>query len=415
MKKEISNLKAWGIWGIAALFYLYEMLLRVSPSVMTNEIMISYNITSTMLGVLVSFYYYSYTLLQIPCGIILDKIGPKYLLAGSAVMCALGSSMFAGSSEIYIAEIGRFFVGAGSACAFISCLQIASSLFPIRYFPIVAGATNMMGTLGGLFGGLPVAKLVNATDWKTATLYLAAFGAIVLILILILVPARILKPEDVHQKPIFQSMKEIVTNKQVIMSGAVAGFMYLPISAFSELWAVPFFMQKYNITNETASIASAILFVGVAIGSVTLAIVARLLRGYMKTIKLSTIITAFLFVPLIYCDISLSASFVIVFIIGLSTGAQVLNFTCAKNNVSKDVAGTTLAATNGIVMLIGSIFQPVLGLFLDIFWNGQMSEDGLRIYDTLCYQHSILALPICLMLAFFIAAFIKETIHTEKT
>ena len=109
----------------------------------------------------------------------------------------------------------------------------------------------MMGTLGGLFGGLPVAKLVNATNWKTAIMYLAAFGIIVFFLIMILVPKRVLRNDEIHEKPIFQSMKEIIVNKQIILCGAVAGFMYLPISAFSELWAVPFFMEKYGLKGES--------------------------------------------------------------------------------------------------------------------------------------------------------------------
>ena len=49
--------KSWFIFGIATVFYLYELALRVSPSVMTNDLMSTFNVTSTMLGVLVSFYY----------------------------------------------------------------------------------------------------------------------------------------------------------------------------------------------------------------------------------------------------------------------------------------------------------------------------------------------------------------------
>ena len=65
--------KAWMIFGTAAAFYLYEYVLRVSPSVMTHDLMLDFGVTSTALGVLVSFYYYSYVALQIPCGVIVDE------------------------------------------------------------------------------------------------------------------------------------------------------------------------------------------------------------------------------------------------------------------------------------------------------------------------------------------------------
>ena len=412
--KEKVHSNSWIIWGIAALFYLYEMILRVSPSVMTEDLMSYYDVTSTMLGVLVSFYYYAYTLLQIPCGLILDKLGPRNLIALSAIFCAVGSFLFSISNQIYIAEIGRFFVGAGSACAFISCLQIASSLFSAKYFVILAGLTNMMGTLGGLFGGLPVAKAVNSFGWINTTFFLATLGVIIAFFAFILIPKRITNYKKSEYKSITSSLKRILTNKQVILSGLIAGFMYLPISAFSELWAVPFFMAKYDVNNETASIASATLFTGVAIGSVLLAVISRRINSYMKTIRFSILGVAALFIPLIYVTYSIYLSFTIVFFIGILTGAQVINFTCAKNNESKEISGTTIAFTNGIVMLIGSVFQPVLGVLLDVFWNGGLSESGIRIYETSCYQKAILTLPICLIVSYILSVFVKETITTEN-
>ncbi len=412
MENKLS--KSWLIWGIAAFFYLYEMVLRVSPSVMTDSIMMSFGVTSTMLGVLVSFYYYAYTVLQIPCGFILDKLGPRSLIGLSAILCSVGSMLFAITEYIYIAQIGRFLVGAGSACAFVSCLQIASSMFPPKYFALLAGVTNMMGTLGGLFGGVPIAKAVNTIGWQHTTYYLAFIGLIIAILTFIFVPRDIKQKKDNEQKLyITATIVRVASNPQVILAGLVAGFMYLPISAFSELWAIPFFMTKYGVNNETASIASAILFLGVAFGSVFLAFVAHKIGGYLRTIKFSAILLAVLFVPLIYCNISLNISFVIVFFIGLFTGAQVINFTCAKNHTDSKIAGTTIAFTNAIVMLIGSIFQPILGLFLDIFWTGKISEMGTRMYDISCYQNAVLTLPMCLLIAFIISMFMKETINTE--
>ena len=413
MSSEIS-FKSWGIWGIATIFYLYELVLRVSPSVMINDLMLTFNATSTMLGVLISFYYYSYTMLQLPCGVILDKLGPKVLLGLSALFCVFGTLLFAAFNKLYIAQIGRFLIGAGSACAFISCLQISANLFPKKYFVILAGITNMMGTFGGLLGGFPIAKAVNSIGWQNTSYLLAALGMIIVTLIFLFVPKTIAtSPKMRHEESVVQSVFKLFKNSQIILCGIVAGLMYLPISAFSELWAIPFFMTKYSVNNETASLASAILFVGVAVGSLVFAIFARKIRSYMKTIKLGAFGTGMMFIVLLYFSANLYVAFSVVFLIGLFTGTQVINFTCAKNNSQKEVAGTTIALTNCIVMLIGSIFQPALGFILDAFWNGKISESGIRIYDVSCYDHAILTLPVCLLIAFVCTLFIKETINTE--
>lgn len=414
MKCKVS-LKSWSIFGIATIFYLYELTLRVAPSVMTNDLMVTFNATSTMLGVLISFYYYAYTILQLPCGVILDKMGPRNLLGISALLCVFGSLLFAGSGEIYTAQIGRFLVGAGSACAFISCLQIAANLFHKKYFVLLAGITNMMGTLGGLFGGPPIARAVNSIGWQNTTYLLAVIGLVIAGFVFILVPKKLgqERADTKMQTSITTSISKLLRNSQIIFSGLIAGFMYLPIDAFAELWAVPFFMTKYGIGNEQASLASAIIFVGVAIGSILMAMIARKIRSYMKTIRVSIILTSVLFVPLIYTGCNIFVAFAIVFVIGLLTGAQPISFTCAKNNSDSEISGTTLALTNCIVMLIGSIFQPFLGALLDFFWTGQVNQNGLRVYDASCYEKAVLIIPVFLMLAYLVSLFVRETIDSE--
>jgi MFS family permease len=335
-------------------------------------------------------------------------------LAFSAALCSLGSALFASSEVIIWAQVGRFLIGAGSACAFISCLQLASSLFSPKFFPIIAGATNMMGTLGGLFGEVPVAKLVNVVGWQSTIYYLSVIGLVVTALILIVVPRRINgKHCESKNVSIASAFKRIITNRQVILSGIISGFMYLPISAFSELWAVPFFMKKYDITNDAASVASAILFVGVSMGSIVCALVARTLQSYTKTIKISIIYIVFLFVPLVLCDVGLYTSFILVFLVGFATGAQVLTFACAKNSVSAELTGTTLAVTNALVMFVGAIFQPVLGVLLDFFWSGQYDDKGIRLYEISCFQKTLLVLPLFLLVALVLSFFIKETMPLE--
>ena len=408
--------KSWLIFGIAAIFYLYELALRVSPSVMTNDLMVTFNVTSTMLGVLVSCYYYAYTVLQLPCGVILDKMGARNLLGVSAILCVLGSGLFAISDKIFVAQVGRFLVGSGSACAFISCLQIAANLFPKRYFVVLAGVTNMMGTLGGLFGGPPVARAVNVLGWQNATYMLAAIGVVIVALIFILVPKEMGEKPVVkapQYQSIFGNIAKLLKNSQVVLSGVVAGFMYLPIDAFAELWAVPFFMSKYNIGNEKASLASAIIFIGVAIGSVAMAVFARKIGSYLKTIRVASLLTAAAFFPLIYTNCGIYVAFGIVLLIGFLTGAQPIGFTIAKESESAEISGTTLAMTNCIVMLIGSIFQPFLGALLDFFWKGELNEAGVRVYGIGCYEQAISVIPIFLVISYLLTLFLKDTIKTE--
>jgi MFS family permease len=111
---------------------------------------------------------------------------------------------------------------------------------------------------------------------------------------------------------------------------------------------------------------------------------------------------------------NLYTSFAIVFLIGVFTAAEVLVFTCAKNNASARHSGTAIALANALVMLAGSVFQPVFGVLLDLFWTGGLSSSGVRLYDISCYNKAILTLPICLVISFALSIFIKESMEQER-
>jgi sugar phosphate permease len=58
--------RAWLVWLIAAVFYLAAFYIRVSPAVMTAELMRDLHISAGDLGYLSAFYYYAYVLMQFP-------------------------------------------------------------------------------------------------------------------------------------------------------------------------------------------------------------------------------------------------------------------------------------------------------------------------------------------------------------
>ena len=82
---------SWSIWGIAALFYLTGFYQRVSPAVMTMELMRDFHISAKDLGNLSAFYFYFYVVMQIPVGVLIDSWGARRLLISGSVAAAAGT------------------------------------------------------------------------------------------------------------------------------------------------------------------------------------------------------------------------------------------------------------------------------------------------------------------------------------
>ena len=84
-------LRGWFIWGAGALFFAYAFFHRVAPSVMFDHLMRDFMVSAAVLGNLSACYFYAYAGMQIPAGLILDRWGPRLLLAVAALVCALAS------------------------------------------------------------------------------------------------------------------------------------------------------------------------------------------------------------------------------------------------------------------------------------------------------------------------------------
>lgn len=412
IKFNISKYQKWFIWGIASLFYLYETFLRVSPSVMTHDLMRDFEVNSASLGVLSSFYYYAYVILQVPCGMIVDKIGIRRIVTFSTLLCVAGTLLFAESQSISLAKLGRFMIGAGSACAFISCLKVTVEWFNPMRFALVAGLTNMMGTFGGICAGRPLALFVNQLGWREASFWLAMIGLGVAVVAWFWLkdhPENQMNKEQHAEKPFLEGLSFLVKNKQIWLGGIIGGFMYLPISVFAELWGVPFLMHTYKVSNADASTASVMIFIGMAVGGTFSAYLLTHFKSIVSVMRFSAVTSGLVFIGIAYTALfPFWFAFILMFFAGFFIGGQVLCFTLARNNSAADISGTAVGFTNAIVMMGGIIFQPLLGHILDVFWDGAVTNSGVRLYSTQAYQMSILTIPVCLLICVVVLRFVKE-------
>ena len=134
---------------IGAFFYCYEFVLRIIPGALQSELSAAFgNISATAFGQLSAMYYFAYSPMQMPVGMLMDRFGPRRLLTIACLLCTLGSFLFTYSSSLNIAGSGRFLVGFCSSFGFVGVLSLALNWLPRRYFSLVAGLITTLGMLG---------------------------------------------------------------------------------------------------------------------------------------------------------------------------------------------------------------------------------------------------------------------------
>lgn len=409
---------SWLVWGCAALFFCYQFLLRVSPSVMTHELMTDFHVDACALGTLISFYLYAYSGLQLPVGILLDKLGPRRLLVIATLVCTGGSLLFSSAETIGGASIGRFLIGAGSAFAFLSCMKLAVIWFPPQKISIVVGLTLFLGFFGAMAGSYPMSFLVDVFGWRHAVWVTAGGGVFLSLLIALVVrdqaPEKLrtyIEQHHAYGNPplsIIKGFQIILKKGQTWLLAAYGIMMFVPLSGFADLWGVPFLTQVHHMDKQSASFSTSALFIGVAIGTPLWALFSDRLQQYKYTLLGSAMGALIPFLIIIYGpDLPPHVVIGTLFMAGIMLGGQFMAYSivCEINPLS--VSGMATGFQNMVCLLSGVIFQPFIGWLLDLFWEG-IYENGTRFYSSGTFQMALTTVIVALLMASLASFFIQE-------
>jgi MFS family permease len=414
--KDTLRFLPWLMVLLGALFYCYEYFLRIEPSVIHAALMSTFNLDAAGFGVLAGCYYFAYTPMQALVGVLFDRFGARRLLALASLICAIATYVFAHAATLEVAQVARFFIGFGSAFAFVGTLKIATIWLPPQYFGFISGTVTALGTIGGLVGYNIMAAWIDLGGWQAVTDELAAAGIVLAVILFWLLRDRRPKPHpDIIEIPkvtfrdVLTGLIYFLTKKQFWINGLIGCLLYLTLSAFAEVWGIPFVHQAYSVSLDLAARAVSITFFGWIIGGPLMGIISDKIRRRRPVLMIGSILAAISISFAIYgSHWSISMLDFFFFLFGFFASVQVLVFAVGRETSDPKVAGTAIAFTNMIVMLGGMVFQPLIGKLLDMHASG-LIVNHVHIYTLVDYRFALTSLPISMLLSFFLAWVLKET------
>lgn len=404
----------WIVCLIGALFYLYEYLLRVAPSQMTNELQQAFHINGQTLGHLVGYYYYIYAPMQLFVGILMDRYGPRRLLSLAVFCCAAGTYLFANNQSLYVAEFGRFLVGFGSAFAFVGVLKLATLFLPSRVFGTVSGMALALGMAGGMLGDMLISGLVRHYDWKLTLYYAAAIGIALNIVIYLTVrdhagPKSSYKPNITSLRKGLDGLCSLLLRPAIWVNGAVGCLLYLPTSTFAEFWGTPYLRQVYGMSAHQAALGMTYIFLGWATGGPTVGFISDRIKQRRLPMTIGSVVAAVIFSAILFLpNFPVAFLYPAFFVFGFFSSVQVLVFALGHELTSAKYSGTVLALTNMFVMIGGTITLSLVGRILDSFWMGEI-QHGVHVYSAGTFQYALAILPLGLLLSVVLTLFLPET------
>ena len=270
-----------------------------------------------------------------------------------------------------------------------------------------------VGCSGPLLGSFLVSNLVKEFDWIIVMRVFAIVGLFLALSLWFLIRDKNAPTKKQKGLSVLDSLKIIITSRQVWVLALFTMMQYAPLSAMGDLWGVSFLKKAYNIDSTTASLANNMLYAGVIIGSPVFAYLAVFWDSYKKPIILGISLATISMSAVIFChQMSLEAVFCLLFVAGFSTGAF-LAYPLGMMIFPKSICATVSGFMNTASMLSGVILMPLIGCIIDWSWSGTM-VDGVKSYSVDDYRTGLMAVVVFLIAGVIFALAIEDRSPKEN-
>jgi len=189
----VNSRRAWLVVAIGVFAYIAAVMQRTSLGVAGIDATERFGIQAAVLSTLAVVQLIVYAGLQIPVGVVLDRVGPRILLAIGAALMVAGQLALAFAPSIGIAILGRILVGAGDAMTFISVSRLIASWFSGRILPFLTQAMGTVGQTGQLLSAIPLSLALHSFGWSPTFASAAAVSLVAFVLVILIVKNG---PED---------------------------------------------------------------------------------------------------------------------------------------------------------------------------------------------------------------------------
>lgn len=405
----------WTAFALVAVSYMLAFFHRIAPAAIASDLQQAFSASATALGGLAATYFYVYTVMQIPTGVLADTLGPRRIVTLGGMIAAVGSLLFGYATTLTEASLGRMLIGLGVSVAFIALLKLNAAWFHDRHFGTAVGLTLVLGNVGSVLAAAPLAWVLQFTTWRTVFIVLGGVSFALAVLTWLFVRDR---PGEAglpsmreldgheahppHEGHWFEGLMTVLKNRYtwpIFWMNLGIGGAFI---AFAGLWAVPFLRDVYGMERVAATQHTSLMLAGFAVGALLVGWVSDRL-GRRRPVLISTALAHLLcWLPLVFAlPMSLAASYSLFLLMGLSAGSFTLSWACVKEVNPHALSGMATSVVNTGVFLGTGILQPLVGWTLDRAGTSQGAAAQ--------YQQGILIFFACTAAGFVGSLRVRET------
>lgn len=377
-KYERDSRMAYLVIGIGILAYFVAVAQRTSFGVASLEAADRFQATASQLSLFTMLQVFIYAGLQIPVGVLVDRLGSKVMVGVGAVLMGSGQLVLALAESIAWGVVGRVLVGAGDAATFICVLRIIPAWFSLSKAPMMTFLVGTVGNLGQLLSVVPFSALLGWAGWTVSFVALASLSVVTAVLVLALLRDT---PDGASAGQSSWAIRQTwLSLVRCVRAPATAlGFwVHFTVqfigTVFALMWGYPYLQNAQGMSAGQASFVMTFfvltnMALGMSIGQVVRKYPHRRLRIGFVVIGVGVSAWAAL---ILWPG---TAPFVVVLAavvaIAMSLPASMLAFNIVQSFTPRRYLGTVTGITNvgGFVASLCAIFLVGLTLDLQVAWG----------------------------------------------
>ncbi|WP_405012364.1 nitrate/nitrite transporter [Kitasatospora sp. NBC_01539] len=262
---------AWTAWTVGASVYLLAVVHRTSLGVAGLDAAARFGIGASALSTFAVLQVLVYAAMQIPVGLLVDRLGARRVLLLGVLLMSAGQLAFAFAASFGPALAARAVIGCGDAMTFISVLRVAAHWFPAARNPLIAQLTGLVGVVGNLFTTVVLAQALHSRGWTVTFAAIGAAGAAVFALV-----ALTLREGPEHGRGRPPAAAPIRVGAQIRAAWAEPGTRLglwvhfttaFPAAAFGLLWGMPYLVEGQGMSRAAAGGMLTVLVAGTMVFS----------------------------------------------------------------------------------------------------------------------------------------------------
>ena len=367
----MNSARSWIVFGGAVFAYLIGVTQRTSFGVLTVDATERFHASAAVISTVAVVQIIVYAALQIPVGLLVDRVGPRSLIVCGAVVMAAGQAILAVSPSIGFVIFARVLVGMGDAATFVSVIRMLPNWFGGRVLPQLSQWVGIIGQLGQIVSAIPFALLLHSLGWQPGLL-IASGASVVAAAVAFALVRRGEPPPATSPIPTSSALQQL--GASIRRPGTQLGFWAHLVGGtvptlMSIMWGYPFLTAGLGYDVPTAATIFSLLVLGsVLAGPVVGILVARFpLRRSNIVLGLVSVIFLLFAVVLAWPGVP-PVGLVAALFIAIGTGGpgSLVGFDLARTFNPSHALGSASGIVNVGGFLGGFVSMLLIGVVLDV-------------------------------------------------